>query len=78
MRGKVRTILIALLGFFLAFVLLDSTGLFDSRSYFEVPHGSHTHYVPKECEPALPVSQSPTTRPREGEKVDCTGQIVRE
>ena len=75
---KVRTILLAVLGVFLAIVILDSLGVFDKRPYFEVPHGNHTHYVPKECEPALPVSQAPTTRPGPGQKVDCQGQIVPE
>lgn len=78
MKLRLRTILIALLGLFLAFVILDSLGVFDNRSYFEVPHGSHTHYVPKECDPPLPVSQAPTSRPGPGQTVDCQGQIVSE
>ncbi len=78
MKNRTRKILIAVLGLFLAFVILDSLGIFDNRPYFEVPHGNHTHYVPKDCEPALPVSQSPTARPGLGQKVDCQGQIVPE
>ena len=78
MKLRLRTILIGLLGLFLAFVVLDSLGVFDSRPYFEVPHGSHTHYVPKDCEPPLNVSQAPTSRPGPGQKVDCQGQIVPE
>lgn len=78
MNIRTRNILLAILGLFLAFVVLDSLGVFDDRPYFEVPHGNHTHYVPKDCEPALPVSQAPTSRPAPGQKVDCQGQIVPE
>lgn len=78
MKIRVRNLLLAILGLFLAFVVLDSLGVFDNRPYFEVPHGNHTHYVPKDCEPALPVSQSPTTRPGPGQKVDCQGRTVPE
>ncbi|MBO6574654.1 MAG: hypothetical protein JJ896_04515 [Rhodothermales bacterium] len=76
MKNRTRNILIGILAVFLALAVLDSMGVFDDRPYFEVPHGNHTHYVPKECEPALPVSQAPTTRPGPGQTVDCQGQIV--
>lgn len=78
MKIRTRKILIAILGLFLGFVILDSLGIFDNRPYFEVPHGNHTHYVPKDCQPALPVSQAPMARPGPGQKVDCQGQIVPE
>ena len=73
---RVRTIIFALLGVFLAIVLLDSLGIFDDRSYFDVPHGNHSHYVPKDCNPPLPVSEAPLQRPKPGEKIDCSGRIV--
>lgn len=76
MKIRIRTILLTILGLFLAFVALDSMGIFDNRPYFEVPHGNHTHYVPKQCDPALPVSQSPTTEPGPDQMVDCQGRIV--
>lgn len=78
MKIRIRTILLTVLAVFLVLAVLDSLGVFDDRPYFEVPHGNHTHYVPRECEPALPVSQSPTTRPGPGQKVDCQGRIVPE
>ena len=78
MKIRIRTVLIAILGLFLAFVVLDSLGTFDNRPYFEVPHGNHTHYVPKDCQPKLPISQAPTSRPGPGQTVDCQGQIVPE
>ena len=73
-KRRIWVLLIATI--FFAFVLLQSQGVFDHRSYFEVPHGSHTHYVPKDCEPPVPVSQSPTRPPGPGERIDCRNHFV--
>lgn len=80
MSGKRRTRLIiyGVIGLVVLLVLIDSMGVFDSRSYYEVPHGNHTHYLPKDCDPPLPVSNSPTIRPAAGEKITCQGQVVPE
>lgn len=64
------------IGLILAVVLIDSLGVFDSRPYFEVPHGSHTHYVPKDCDPPLRPGDAPTSEPGPGQTVNCLGQIV--
>ncbi|GMQ82023.1 MAG: hypothetical protein BMS9Abin05_1463 [Rhodothermia bacterium] len=77
-KFRVRWVIFILVGLFVAFVLVDSMGVFDDRSYYEVPHGSHTHYLPKDCDPPLPVSRGPITRPGPGEKVSCLGRIVPE
>ncbi len=75
---RARTVIFFIIGAFLAVALLDSIGIFDDRSYFEVPHGGHTHYLPKDCDPPVPVSNAPTVPPLEGQKIDCSGQIVPE
>lgn len=76
MNKKARFYLLLVLGLMLLIVLVDSVGTFNTLSYNEVPHGSHTHYVPKDCEPPLPVSDAPTRRPAENETIDCQGNIV--
>jgi len=78
MQHQVRWIIFGVIGLFIALVLIDSLGVFDKKSYYEVPHGSHAHYLPKDCDPPLPVSGSPTTRPGPGMTVNCQGQIVPE
>lgn len=75
---RVRWVIFILIGLFIALVLVDSMGVFDKRSYYEVPHGSHTHFLPKDCDPPVPVSNGPQIRPRPGEKIDCQGRIVPE
>ena len=74
-KRRIWVLLIVLV--FFALALMQSQGVFDNRTYFEVPHGSHTHYVPKDCDPPLPVGQSPTRPPGPGERIDCTGQFVK-
>lgn len=76
MRG--RTVIFTLIVAFLAIVFIDSLGVFDDRGYFDVPHGNHTHYVPRNCDPVLSVGNAPTQRPGPGMTVSCTGQIIPE
>ena len=75
---RLRTIIFTIIAAFVAIVLIDSLGVFDKRSYFEVPHGNHTHYVPRDCEPPLPVGNAPTQRPAPGMTINCSGQVVPE
>ena len=76
MKKRARFYLLLIIGLFLLFVFVDSIGTFDSRPYFEVPHGSHTHYVPKDCDPPLSPGDSPTREPKPGERITCQGEIV--
>lgn len=75
-RTHIKYGLIALLGLFFVFVVADTLGIFNPEPWYEVPHGNHTHYLPKDCDPPLSTSQAPTTRPEPGQTVDCTGAIV--
>ncbi len=74
MRKKTIFYLIGVV--FLIFVLVDSLGAFDDKEYYEVPHGSHTHYVAKDKDPNVSVGQFPTRPPRDNERITREGQIV--
>ncbi len=76
MKPKLKMGLYIVLGAILAIALIDSLGVFDSKHYFEVPHGSHTHYVAKDRDPNVPIGQFPTRRPGPGERITPQGQIV--
>ena len=76
MKKSARFYVFLALGVLILFVIVDSIGVFDSKSYMEVPHGNHTHYLPKDCDPPLPVSDAPTNRPGPNQVIDCTDQIV--
>lgn len=73
---KKKTVVFVIGAAFIGFVLLDSLGTFDNKHYYEVPHGSHTHYVAKDKDPELSVGQFPTRPPRENERINAQGQFV--
>jgi hypothetical protein len=49
-----------------------------NQPYEEVPHGDHVHYVPKERNEDVPISQFPTRPPNAGERLTPDGKIVPE
>ncbi len=77
MKGKFRLVLFIGVGLILLVALLDSLGTFDKKHYFEVPHGSHTHYVAKDRDPNVPIGQFPTRPPGPDERITPQGQIVK-
>ena len=76
MPKSVRWVVIIIAGLFFIWVFTDSMGLFDNKSYYEIPHGSHSHYLPKDCDPPLEVGNGPTRPPGANEHIDCQGRIV--
>ncbi|WP_456429191.1 hypothetical protein [Rhodocaloribacter sp.] len=76
MHKRLRWTFLIILGLFFAFALADSLGVFDDRPYYEVPHGNHTHYVPKDCDPPVTPGDAPTRPPDPDERINCQGQIV--
>jgi len=76
MKKRARFYLLLIIGLFLVVVFIDSLGTFDARPYYVVPHGSHTHYVPKDCDPPLSPGDAPTREPDADERITCDGRIV--
>lgn len=76
MRKRIRIIFAVFALVLAALVVADSVGIFDSRPYREVPHGNHSHYVPHDRDPNIPISDFPTRPPREGERITPFGEIV--
>ncbi|HET6568410.1 MAG TPA: hypothetical protein VFG50_10635 [Rhodothermales bacterium] len=70
-----RIILIAVAVFFLV-VIMDALGVFDTKPYMEVPHGNHTHYVPRNADPDVPLDDFPMTPPGPNERITPEGKIV--
>jgi hypothetical protein len=76
MRKRLRWILLAIVGVFFLFVMLDSLNLFHDGPYLEIPHGDHTHYVPHDRDRNVPIGQFPTRRPGPNERIMPNGEIV--
>lgn len=58
------------------FALSDAIGMFNSKGYTAVSHGSHFHYVPDDRDPDVSISRFPTSEPLPGEIITPTGQII--
>ena len=77
-RRATRWTLALLVLLFFGVVVADSLGAFSRAPYTAVPHGSHAHYVPNECEGDLRMDDFPMQPPAAGERITCTGQVVSE
>ncbi|GAB5519152.1 MAG: hypothetical protein RhofKO_14030 [Rhodothermales bacterium] len=73
-----RLFVVIAFGILLAFVLLDTSGIFDDSPYLEIPHGNHVHYVPKDCGSDIDINRYPTAMAPAGQRIDCFGQYVPE
>lgn len=76
MRKRLRWIFIGLALVLAVVILADTQGAFDDLPYVEVPHGSHSHYLPKDCGADLNAGNFPTRPPGPGERISCDGRIV--
>ena len=71
-----RWIVIGLAAFFFAFVVYEMIDPFPDQPYLEVPHGDHVHYVPKDRDPDMRLSDFPTVRPGPNERILPNGRVV--
>lgn len=65
---------VAVLG---GFAIADSIGLFNTKPYTEITHGSHIHYVPLDRDPDVSLSRFPTTPPGPDEIITPTGIVIK-
>ena len=61
---------------FVVFVTYRVLNQFAGQPYMEVPHGDHVHYVPKDRDEAVPLSDFPTQPPAENERILPDGRVV--
>ena len=71
-----RLLVLAAAAVFLAFLLVDALGVFDDSPYLEVPHGNHTHYVPRERNQNVGLDAFPTVPPGPCERITPEGRLV--
>lgn len=77
MKSKKKIIVIIgllIIGFI---ALLDSLGYFSDKPYTAVPHGSHSHYVPENRDPDVPLDSFPMEKPGPDEKITPDGRVVK-
>lgn len=75
-KNSLKYIFIVVVIVLAGFALADALGYFNQKSYTAVSHGSHSHYVPHDRDPDVPIDQFPQIEPAPGEMITPTGQIV--
>jgi len=60
-----------------AFAIADALGVYNTKGYTEVSHGSHIHYVPVNRDPDVGISRFPMVEPAPDEDITPTGQVVK-
>ncbi|MEX2404632.1 MAG: hypothetical protein WD625_10895 [Balneolales bacterium] len=77
-RKKFKIALLAVIVIFMGLVFADSIGVFSSKDYRVLPHGSHNHYLPHDRDPDAPLDAFPTQEPAPGERITPYGEVVRD
>lgn len=73
----VRRILVTLFFVVLvAVVTYSAITQFADQPYMEIPHGDHVHYVPKDRDEDVPMSDFPTQKPAPNERILPDGRVV--
>lgn len=77
-RPWFKHIVVIAIAAMLVVATLASLGLFDNDQYTAVPHGGHSHYVPKDRDPNVPLHNFPQQLPPKGMKIASDGRLVPE
>lgn len=75
LRNGLKWALAVLAGVFFAAAAASALGVFDDSPYTAIPHGDHSHYVPRGCSD-IEIGDFPTQAPGPGERITCEGRIV--
>lgn len=75
-RKNLRWLMLIMAAFILFIVMRQVMNPFGDKDYAEIPHGNHTHYVPKDRDHDVPLSRFPTEPPAENERILPDGRVV--
>lgn len=75
-RFRRKWIVAAVLLVFFSFIFWQVVNPYRDQPYEEVPHGDHSHYVPKDRKENVPISRFPTREPEANERITPEGKIV--
>ncbi|MEM9663326.1 MAG: hypothetical protein AAF970_00240 [Bacteroidota bacterium] len=71
-----RLLVLAALLVFFVFVLREVYDPFGDAEYLEVPHGNHSHFVPRDRDPNVPLHRFPTSPPGPNERILPNAEVV--
>lgn len=71
-----RWIVLAVVAVIVGLAFWGAIDPYDERGYVAVPHGDHEHWVPRDRDPSVPISDFPTRPPGPDEMITPDGRIV--
>jgi hypothetical protein len=78
-RSSIRKWIVgAIIAFVLALAFYGAVEPYDERGYVAVPHGDHSHYVPRDRDPNVSISDFPTSPPGPNERIMPDGRVVQQ
>lgn len=75
-KNKLKYYFIAFVIIMAGFAMADSLGVFNTKGYTEVSHGSHIHYVPDDRDSNVPIHNFPTEAPGPDQRITPDGRVV--
>ena len=76
-RRLIRRLIVgAIVIFILGLALSKALDPYDSRGIVAIPHGDHNHYVPRDRDPNVSISNFPTVPPTANERILPDGRVV--
>lgn len=71
-----RWLMIAFFAVLILFMMRPVLDPYGEKGYMEISHGDHTHYLPRDRDPNVSVSNFPTTPPGPNERILPDGRVV--
>lgn len=75
-RTNLRRIVFGVAVVFAVIVLVDALDLFDSKSWTEISHGNHSHFIPYDKDEDVSVSSCPQHPPADNEMLSSQCQLL--
>jgi len=76
LRSMRKWIVVGVAVVFFGYLMTIVVNPYEGERFEKVPHGDHVHYVPKERNEDVPISNFPTEKPGPNEKILPDGQVV--
>lgn len=78
-RSSIRRWIVgAVIAVILGLAFYGAVEPYDERGYVAVPHGDHAHYVPRDRDPDVSISNFPTSPPGPNERIMPDGRVVQQ
>jgi hypothetical protein len=69
-------VVLAIIAVIVSLALYHAIEPYDERGIVAIPHGDHNHYVPRDRDPEVSISNFPTIPPGPNERITPDGRVV--